>query len=336
MSNDYKFPTDTCILACSGPSLNLVNVFELGLPVVAVSTAIRVITNPHYWVLADFLNEMHGSEGSVAYQNENICKITPKGKTHVRHKGNIRNSMDIPYSDVSGNKDSHLFSGKYPLLKGPHKSATFAIQWLHHVGVKKVIWVGNDLKANSAKEKYAYESTQTDLRKSSNYSVTIDQVYRTLKNWYPIAKKRGFEWYSWNCGSTFESFVPAFDPTTFVKDENSVFFQPTTQSSFEIVEINVSRAQKHRKTKQEKRNDRNYIKQQARETQKPNIHRKEANRQRILQQRRDKLIEAQDKKLQKKDPTPPQIQNTPKTPVKRKKYPKYVKTNPNSIRDSLR
>jgi hypothetical protein len=46
------FPATACVLACSGPSLNLVDVFSLGLPVVAVSTVIRKITNPNYWIIA--------------------------------------------------------------------------------------------------------------------------------------------------------------------------------------------------------------------------------------------------------------------------------------------
>jgi len=331
MSTDYKFPTDVCVLACSGPSLNLVDPFELGVPVVAVSTAIRVITNPHYWVLADFLNEMHGEEGSVAYQNENVVKVVPMGKTHIRHKTNIRNAVNVPYQDAAPNspsKEAHLFSGKYPLLKGPHKSVTLAIQWLHQVGVKKVIWVGNNLRAISPEEKYAYKSTSTDLRKAHNYSATLDQSHRALKEWYPIAKKKGFEWYSWKCGEVFEKFVPPFDYDAFVKSE-SVFSFPAEQSKHEVVSIAITKPQKHRATKQEKREVRNF--RQVEKLRRPNKEeRRQANQERLQKQREEKQLEINLKKNQ------PKIINAPKTPVSNKKYPKYVKANPKSIKDSLR
>ena len=339
MSENFKFPTDTCVLACSGPSLNLVDVFSLGVPVVAVSTAIRVIPNPHYWVLADFLNEMHGNEGSVAYQNENILKIIPKGKTHVRHKGSARNSIEIPYQDAppnGGSKEAHLFSGKYPLLKGPHKSVTFAIQWLHAVGVKKVIWAGNNLKASSPQEKYAYDSTATDLRKAHNYSVTLDQVHRGLKEWYPIVKKKGFEWYSWQCGEVFEKFVPKFDIDSFVKPSESEYFRPTEKSAIEPIVIVTPAPQKHRRTKEDRRREIQVKRDKAKNNPNP-IHPKEANRQRILKQRQAKLEEIQQKKSQVKiEKVEPKIQNKPKSEVSVKKYPKYVKVNSKNIRDSLR
>lgn len=232
------FPSDTCVLVCSGPSLNLVDPFELGVPVVVISTAIRVITNPHYWILADQLNEMHGEPGNIAYQNENIIKILPTGKISSKNKDSTRSFKEYNYASSDrefSNIDSHLFSGKLPFIKGPHKSVTFGIQWLHYVGVKNVIWVGNDLRAESPQKKYAYESNSIDLRKSYNYHVTIDQVHNTLENWYPKAKNKGFNWYSWNCGEIFESFVPKFDYENFKKQSNTIFNKPVNDSLHPIV-----------------------------------------------------------------------------------------------------
>lgn len=236
------FPTDTCVLVCSGPSLNLVNPFELGLPVVVISTAIRKITNPHYWILADHLNEMHGQQGNVAYQNENIVKIVPTGKISGKHRSDLRTYCEFDYTSSDNHitdKNNHLFSGKLPFLRGPHKTVTFGVQWLYHVGVRNIIWVGNDLHAKSATEKYAYESNETDLKKAYNYNVTIDQVHETLKSWYDIAKTRnlGFNWYSWKCGEIFEKFVPAFDYDSYVKPESSIYFEPVKDSSEPVNDI---------------------------------------------------------------------------------------------------
>lgn len=240
-----SFPTDTCVLVCSGPSLNLVDPFELGLPVVVISTGIRKITNPHYWILADNLNEMHEREGMVAYQNENIVKIIPTGKVSGKHRNIIRNFYEYDYASSDNSipdKDNHLFSGKLPFLRGPHKTVTFAVQWLYYVGVKNIIWVGNDLHAKSAQEKYAYESNATDLKKAYNYDLTIQQVHDTIKNWYEIAKRRNldFNWYSWKCGTVFEQFASVFDYDSYVKPEESVYYTPSANSSEEIQNLEVA------------------------------------------------------------------------------------------------
>jgi hypothetical protein len=74
----YFQEIDSCVLACSGPSLNKVDVFSLGLPVVAVSTAIRKIPNPDFWALADRLNKMHGQEGERAWSRKNNKNCSTK------------------------------------------------------------------------------------------------------------------------------------------------------------------------------------------------------------------------------------------------------------------
>jgi len=335
MSDNLKFPTDTCVLVCSGPSLNLVDPFLLGVPVVVVSTAIRKIPNPHYWILADFLNEMHGSEGNAAYQNENIVKIVPKSKIHVRHAASTRNYHEIAYSNTDKNIPSvmdHLFSGKLPLLKGPHKSVTFAVQWLHYVGVKNIIWVGNNLHAESAKEKYAYESSAIDLKKSHNYTVTLDQVHRALKDWYPKAQSLGYNWFSWKCGEVFEKIVPVFDPEKYNFPENSIYYNEVLPSKYATETILVSKPQnlspKIKKTNNPPAN-RIIVPKNIKE-------RKKINQERIKQQTKAKIKELEVKKNTSR------IEKIQKTPVTKIKYPKYVKLSKNAsdlnkgIKDSLR
>ena len=225
----HVFPSSICVLACSGPSLNQVDVFSLGLPVVAVSTAIRSIPKPNYWILADYLNEMHGENGKLAYSNENIIKVVPDNKI----SGDVDpKSMVLCKYDTSTrwpDLHRHLFTGNEPFVRGPHKSVTFAIQWLHHVGVKKVIWAGNDLTATSMKGKYSYEVQDFDMKKEYNYMKTLDQTADALKKWYPIATQRGFEWYSWKCGPVFESFVPPFQEEWWEAQGKNEISEPTTE-----------------------------------------------------------------------------------------------------------
>lgn len=324
MSTDYKFPTDTCVLACSGPSLNLVDVFELGLPVVAISTAIRTIPNPHYWILADFLNEMHGNEGSVAYQNENIVKVVPDGKIHAKHKNYSKNFITAPYSDNNSiqNKEQHLFSGKMPIIKGPHKSVTFAVQWLHAVGVKNIIWTGNDLVATSVQTKYAYEVNSYDMRKANNFKSTLDQVSRTLKEWYPIARKKDLQWYSWKCGSEFEKIVPVFDYESYQKSITK-FSKPAKHSSNPPQNIVVSSPKKAKAEKKQKRiqkNNGNVVQPVRKNTPIPKPLNEKENHLNKIELKNKNLI----------------IKNEPKTKVVNKKQLKYVKVNSKNIKDSLR
>jgi hypothetical protein len=208
---EHNFPSDTCVLACSGPSLNSVDVYSLGLPVAAVSTAIRKISRPNYWLLADYLNEMHGEEGKIAYEDPSIIKVVPDNK--ISANSNPQSLVLCKYDTSTRwpDLDKHLFSGNQPFVRGPHKSVTFGIQWLHFIGVKRIIWAGNDLSASSMRGKYCYEVKDFDMKKEYNYHKTLDQTTEALRKWYPIALQRGFEWYSWNCGPVFESFVPKFN-----------------------------------------------------------------------------------------------------------------------------
>lgn len=321
MSNELSFPSDTCVLVCSGPSLNLVDPFSLGYPVVAVSTAIRSIPNPHYWVLADFLNEMHGSEGNVAYQNENITKLVPIGKISPKHAGTSRNFQEYKYSDADrtiNNTQAHLFSGNLPMLKGPHKSATFAIQVLHYVGVKNVIWVGNDLNAPTAKEKYAYESNAVDLRKAHNFNVTLDQVHQSLKNWYPKAKELGFNWYSWKCGELFETLVPPFDIDAHVAPSKSMFSVPAVPSIHQVVEQPMTKTIRQKIPNADRRKLREFRKRNVA----PVVDKKKLSRERLARNAEARKAEVIAKVIKR---PPPSISKTPKTPISNKKIVKYVK-----------
>lgn len=233
--DDIYFPSNACVLACSGPSLNTINVRSLGLPVVAVSTSIRTIHKPDFWVLADYVNEMHGETGKIAYSDPDIIKVVPVEK--VSYNINPKSLVLCEYDTATRwpNIESTLFTGKQPFIRGPHKSVTFAIQWLHYIGVKTIIWAGNDLSANSMKEKYCYNVEEFDMKKQHNYQKTLDQTSDTLKLWYPIAKKRGFSWFSWNCGEFFESIVPKFNENEWTENNSSLKYKDNLKISVCVV-----------------------------------------------------------------------------------------------------
>ena len=199
---------DTCVMACSGPSLNKVDVFSLGLPVVAISTTIRKISNPDYWVCSDYINEMHADEGRHAYENPDIVKIFQEDKIMNTEKAKSLFTYKVHKTNKISNVPTDLFDFSKPFIRGPHKSVTFAIQWAHSIGIKNIIFAGNDLYAPSMEEKYCYNVTEIDKRKKHNFLKTLNEVKDTLTWWYGFAKTKGYEWYSWECGQVFDTIVP--------------------------------------------------------------------------------------------------------------------------------
>ena len=79
---------DTIVVACSGPSLNKVKLFNKNgtkkFPIVAVSTSIRKIPNPDVWCTAQKISKVlkrktqYGTEGKKAFNNKNILKAVTK------------------------------------------------------------------------------------------------------------------------------------------------------------------------------------------------------------------------------------------------------------------
>jgi hypothetical protein len=209
------FPDGICLIACSGPSLNKVDCFSLGVPVVCVSTAIRSLKRADYWVLADNLNQMHGNEGKEAWSNRSIKKVVSASKNN---RSKFKDREDFILVDcnetnkANDNLDVRLFQSNQPLIRGPHKSITMAFQWAHLNGATKIIFAGNDLRADSMETKYSYRVEDFDMKKKHNFAKTLDQVKTCMEGWYPIAKRRGYEWFSWECGQVFENMVTKFEP----------------------------------------------------------------------------------------------------------------------------
>jgi hypothetical protein len=165
---------------------------------------------------------MHGPEGQSAWENPAVIKVIPS-----RNNQSGNNIVSHPYREGKEQNKYYerlLFDPHEPLLRGPHKTLTFAIQWLHVSGVKNIIFAGNDLEANTFEEKYSYKLSEYDNKKKHNFKKTLDQIKNALVAWYPIAQSKGYNWYSWECGEIFEKFVPVFDKSILnsVKKNNVV------------------------------------------------------------------------------------------------------------------
>tara|TARA_Y100001937_G_scaffold53848_1_gene74333 strand:+ start:3497 stop:4597 length:1101 start_codon:yes stop_codon:yes gene_type:complete len=215
-AHPYELTSDCIVFANSGPSLNKVDVFSLGYPVAAVSTSVRSDQfkdrKPDIWILADKLNDMHGERGKELWQDPEVIKVMPELRRKDINRIKNLSEKDLEqwyFCDYNSNRQKRnhgvteidaLFSGRMPFIRGPHKSVTFGIQWLHYMGAKNIIWTGCDLTAPSLDQKYAYKTDGRDSGKRGGYLRTLNVVDRALREWYPVALKKGYEWYNWECG----------------------------------------------------------------------------------------------------------------------------------------
>jgi len=224
------FKGGTIVLACSGPSLNKINPFSLGYPVVAISTAIRAdafkYRRPHAWVLVDMPVDkklykgkrgqfLHTKQSLQHWKNPEVLKVMPSyRRKKIQNKGPNQFKF-YRYDTIEDKKKrkrpetEEVFNGKMPFVRGPGMSITFGLQWCHYVGIRTIIFTGCDLVAPSIETKYAYNIEHKDKQKRFNKD-QLSRVKNTLKRWYPIAQRKGFKWYNWQSGPVLGSIIPPF------------------------------------------------------------------------------------------------------------------------------
>ena len=76
MSTSRTYSLTDLLIACSGPSILETDVFSWGVPVCAISTAIRCIPHPQHWALIDPFSSAYGPEGKAALKDPAIHSIT--------------------------------------------------------------------------------------------------------------------------------------------------------------------------------------------------------------------------------------------------------------------
>jgi hypothetical protein len=182
------------ILACSGPSLNTVDVFEPGYPVAAISTAIRALkAKPAYWFLIDHIRRVHLPEGQAALLDPDVQTVTPEGRKR-EYQPEPPNTTWVRVNQNHYADAGREFLDGGPLLKAGNKSVLFAVQWLCLQGFDQFIFAGCDLEPG-----YAYRTVEI-VRDRERQMEGLNQVYDTLKGWVPKARERGIEMLSWSPG----------------------------------------------------------------------------------------------------------------------------------------
>jgi len=224
------FRESTVVLACSGPSLNKVNPFSLGYPVVAISTAIRAdafkYRKPDAWLLTDMPVDrklyqgkrgqfLHTKQSLQQWKDPEVLKVLPTSK-----RKNIQNKEpnQFKFYDYDSLKEKkkrkkneceEVFNGNMPFVRGPSMSITFALQWCYYVGIRTVLFAGCDLVSSSIETKYAYDIEEEDRKKVCNPR-QLNRIANTLIRWYPIAQRKGFKWYNWKSGIRLGCIIPSY------------------------------------------------------------------------------------------------------------------------------
>jgi hypothetical protein len=202
------------VLACSGPSLLKVNVWEPGLPVVAVSTSIRnpMLHKPTAWALADTVNPNHGPGAGGVWKDPDVLKIVPswtagKGGQNVTRVEYLRTSGD-ERKQIAAGRD--WMDGQIPILRDTHKSVTFALGWLASMGAKTIIIAGCDLRCGRpTDQRYGYDH-KTHARNMTHLATSLTQTHQSMQRYAASAIRHGIKLLSWSPGSRLEEFMETY------------------------------------------------------------------------------------------------------------------------------
>lgn len=196
------------ILACSGPCLRDVDVKGAGLPIAAISTAIRCFTRPEFWIFIDRPNPHYGPDRGALYLNDpSIKKITQE---RLRQKMPAYPNLHfVPYNSNGEDEGRSFMDGKAKLLRTCHRSSLFAVQWLIRQGFTKLIFAGVNLNSDPT-DPYAYDATMAEnIAREANHQHLKELEY--LRQWTPLAAMNGITFLSWSPGSPINEFMPLFD-----------------------------------------------------------------------------------------------------------------------------
>lgn len=200
------------ILACSGPSLNVTAVRTSGLPIAAISTAIRCIPNPEYWIFWDGRSSDYRDEGDAAFANPAVMKIVrDKFRERHAHHPNVR---FVRWN--TGVPPVPLFDKKQELVVPRARSIFVAIKWLVRRGFNELIFAGCDLRMTDAST-YAHGAKRT-RREMLEANESMRREGESLAAWTAEAAKYGVRLLSWSPVSVINDFMPPYEPGVAYED----------------------------------------------------------------------------------------------------------------------
>lgn len=204
------------VIVCgSGPSLQDVwpmPIYDTGLPIAVVSTAIRLLylpgwPKPDYWLFIDSLSTHHGKEGKSCLRDPAVKKVVPKSRYKYFKQG-----QNVECCNRHGTDAAFMQEDRDGVAKVMNRSMTFAIQWLMKFGHHDVlIFAGMDLKS-TAKAPYAHDGKLR--RRVDIHNQQHVRELRYLKKWAAQVGEYGVTWLCWSNGSPLANFMETWSGHT--------------------------------------------------------------------------------------------------------------------------
>lgn len=208
----------SAVIVCgSGPSLAKVPWYEPDYPVAAISTAIRWVPEPDYWLLVDRIKPEHGDEGRAAARNPEIKKVIPKDREKVFRK--FPNVETVPRFHPGSESGRSFMDGGVGVLTGLNRSMLFGVQWLSK-HFDTLILCGMDLKAKGPAPWVHDFAHPPHGRHVVSMNKNLTKECAQLKQWAPLAKAKGVTWLSWTPESPINRFLEPFVWTLPALSEN--------------------------------------------------------------------------------------------------------------------
>lgn len=198
----------TVIVACSGPSLSLVDPMAEPHAVAAVSTAIRTVTLPHVWISCDGTKRKeHGLEGEAAMRDPRVRKIIPDYRQRRLVFGSWPNVEFVRFDKLKIPRwyDPNCYH------KDPNLTIVLAIQWLvAEGGFKTLVFAGMDLRS-TPRHAHAHDGPIMPAKSLQRHQSGHNKVLKLLPTLQREAAERfGCMFLSWTPGSPINDFMEPY------------------------------------------------------------------------------------------------------------------------------
>lgn len=215
------------VLCGSGPSLHSVPWSSCGIDLCAVSTAIRAVTSPKYWVFMDRPTKPEfGPDSMSVIHDADVIKACPDYHTLKRMLGGKPSMRWCRMERLRENESrravvrSRSFIGddRDCYIKPVNASMMLAIQFVVREGYDTLIFAGVDLKTDPDKP-YCHDfQIHEKARRGRNGQIamkqqTHDNLLGLLREWNEVAKLNGIRFLSWTPGSPINTFMECYEHT---------------------------------------------------------------------------------------------------------------------------
>jgi len=168
------------------------------IPVLAVSTAIRVIPKPHIWVCIDNITHHHGKRAFDSARDPYVQKVVPDHAKFFWEKfPNMEFVTMHGKKELMRNKERterQVFDGLGGVIRSFNRSMTFAVQWaFNHYNCLIFCGMDHDTKPDVP---YVYDEIllpKICSVQNKNHRKELAQLIA----WKPIVLSKGMVWLNW-------------------------------------------------------------------------------------------------------------------------------------------